>query len=90
MGTFCFTLSDYLAVIFVLSIDLKDVTAHSEAFTKFTQQTLNDNQKSLLLLNTEMSLMEKPVLQNTIALDIISLARGPLCNYPNGTLCVHT
>lgn len=45
--------------------------AHTEALTKFTQQTLTDSQQSLSLMNTEMSLMEKAVLQNRIALGII-------------------
>lgn len=53
--------------------------AHTEALTKFTQQTLTDSQQSLSLMNTEMSLMKKAVLQNRIALSIIIALWGGTC-----------
>lgn len=34
---------NHLAIVFVPSIGLEDVTAHVEAFTKFTLQALNDS-----------------------------------------------
>lgn len=45
---------------------------HREALTKFNQEDLNDSQQSQSLINTEMSLMRKAVLQNRMALDIIT------------------
>lgn len=49
------------------AIGLEDIVTHIEALTKFTQQALNDNQLSLSLLNTEMSLMRNVILQNRMA-----------------------
>ena len=63
---------NYLATVFVPSILPKDMTAPIEALTEFTQQDLSDNQQNLSLLNTGMSLMGKAVLQNRMALDIIT------------------
>lgn len=37
------------------SIGLEDSRAHIEALTIFTQQALNDSQKNMSLMNTEMS-----------------------------------
>lgn len=64
---------------FFLSIGLEDIVAHIEAFTKFTQQALNDSWQNLSLLNTEMSLMRKAVFQNWMALDIITPLKGGTC-----------
>ena len=47
------------ATILVPSIGLEDIVAYIEAFTKFTQQALDDSWQNLSLLNTEMSLIEK-------------------------------
>ena len=51
----------------VPSIGLEDIMAHTQAVTKFTQKTLNDSHQSLSLLNSEMSLLRKAVLQNRVA-----------------------
>ena len=59
---------NHLSAIFVPSIGLEEVIT----LTKFTQQVLIDSWWSLSLLNTEMSLMRKAVLQNRTALDIIT------------------
>ena len=48
---------------------------HKEALTKFNQEDLNDSQQSQSLINTEMSLMRKAVLQNRIPLGISLLCR---------------
>ena len=61
-----------VAAVFIPSIDLVDIIAHIEAITKFTQQVLNNSWQSLSLLNSEISLMGKVVLQNRRALDIIA------------------
>lgn len=65
-----------MAAIFVPSIGLEYIIAHIEALTKFIQKTLSNSQQSLSLLNTEMSLMRRDVLQNRRALDITAWQKG--------------
>lgn len=60
---FCFHWYNHLATIFVPSICLEDGIAHVGELTKFTQQTLSDSRQSLSLLNIEMSLKRKTILQ---------------------------
>ena len=67
---------DHLATAFAPSVGLENIIAHIEAFTKFTQQALNDSWQSLSLLNTKMSLMRKAVLQNRMYLDIFIASQG--------------
>ena len=69
----------HLATIFVPSIVLEGITAYMEILTKFTQQAFNESQQSLSLVNTELSLMTKAVLQNSVALDIITPWQGGTC-----------
>ena len=51
----------HLAAVFVPSTGLEDNRVHIKVLTKFTQQALNDSQKSLSLSNIEMSLTRKAV-----------------------------
>ena len=51
--------SDHLAAISVPSVGLEDVTTQIKAFTKFTQQALNDSNQAMSLLNYEISMMKK-------------------------------
>lgn len=67
---------DHLAAIFVPSLGLKDVISHIETLTKFTQKPLNDSNQAISLLNSEVSVMRKAVLQNRIALDILTVSQG--------------
>ena len=73
---FVFHWYDHLASLFIPSVDLEDVIAHTEALTKFTQEALNDSQQSLSLLSTEMSLTRNAALQKRMALDIITASQG--------------
>ena len=52
---------------------------HIEALTKFTQQVLNDSWQNLSLLNTQISLGRKSVLQNRMTLDFITASHGGTC-----------
>lgn len=69
---FCFPLVQSFGYNLCLSIVLEDIIAHIETPTKFTQETLNDNWQRLSLFNPAMCLMRKAVLQNSMALDIIT------------------
>lgn len=51
----------HLVAVFVPSTGLEDNIVHIKVLTKFTQQALNDGQKSLSLSNTEMSLTRKAI-----------------------------
>lgn len=70
---------DHLATALVPSTVLDDVIAHIESLSTFTQHSLKNSHQRLSLLNTEMSLMRKAVLQNWMALDIITASQGGTC-----------
>lgn len=53
-----------------------DVIIHIEALTKFTQQTLNDISQAISLLSSEVSMIRKGVLQNHMALNILTASQG--------------
>ena len=57
----------------------KIVISHIETLTEFTQYFLKDSQAGEALLDTEMSLMRKAILQNRIALDILTVSQGGTC-----------
>lgn len=88
MGTFCFPLVRSFGLHFVPSIGLKDIIAHIESLTKFTQQAFNDSQQSLSLLNTEMCLVRKAILQKRMALDVIAASQGGTCAVIQTGCCV--
>ena len=46
------------------SVGLEGVIDHIEALTTFTQQTSNGSNQTISLLNSEVSMMRKVVLQN--------------------------
>ena len=54
------------------SVGLENVISHIETLKKFTQNTLNDSNQTISLLNSEVSMMRKDVLQNCMALDILT------------------
>ena len=61
---------------------------HMEALTKFTQEALNDSQAGIALLNTEMPLMRRAVLQNRMALDILTASQGGTYTIVQTECCV--
>lgn len=66
---------NHLATLFVSSIGL-DVIIHMDTLTKSTQQALKDSWQGLSLLNTEISLKRKAVLQNEMALTLLTPHQG--------------
>ena len=47
-----------------------------DAVTNFTQQALQESQKAMSALNAEQAQTRKVVLQNRLALDILTSAQG--------------
>lgn len=71
--------SDHLAAISVPLVGLEDVTTQIKAFTKFTQQALNDSNQAMSLLNYEICMMKKSSIIKHMALNIfIASQRGRL------------
>lgn len=81
---------DHLAAIFVPLLGLEDVISHIETLTKFTQKPLNDSNQAISLLNSEVSVMRKAVLQNRIALDILTASQGGTYAIIQTECCVYT
>ena len=50
-----------------------------DALTNFTQQALQDSQKAISALNAEQAQIRKVILQNRLALDILTAAQGGTC-----------
>ena len=77
----------HLAPVFVPSLRLEDAIAHTEACTKFTQQALNSDQ-AISLLNSEVTLTIKVVLQDDTALNILLASQGGTCTVIQTECCV--
>ena len=63
--------------------------AHVDALTNFTQQALLDTKKAIEVLNEEQKQMRKAVLQNRMALDIITAAQRGTCTVIKVECCVY-
>ena len=80
---------DHLTTIFLPSSrGLENVIGHIEALTKFTQQPLNDSNQAISLLNSEVSMMRRAVLQDCMALDILTASQGGTCAIIQTECCV--
>ena len=80
---------NYLAAIFVPSLGTMDKMIRVEALTNFTQRALNDSLRAIQALNTEQIQMRKSVIQNRMALDILTAAQGGTCAIIKGECCVY-
>ena len=65
--------------MFVPPLETTDVMLRVDALTNFTQQALQDSQKPISALNAEQAQIRKVVLQNRLALDILTVAEGGIC-----------
>ena len=63
----------------VPSLGTTDVILQVDALTNFTQQALQDSQKALSALTAEQAQVRKVVLQNRLALDILTAVQGGTC-----------
>ena len=60
-----------------------------DALISFTQQALQDSQKAISALNTDKIQIRKIVLQNRLALDILTAAQGGTCAILHTQCCIY-
>ena len=60
-----------------------------EVLANFTQRALNDNLRMIQALNTEQIQMRKVVIQNRMALDILTATQGGTCAIIKAECCVY-
>ena len=63
---------EYIVALFVPSIGTTDIMIKVEALTNFTKQALLDGAKAIQALNEEQIQMRKAVIQNRMALDMLT------------------
>ncbi|KAG3259139.1 hypothetical protein H1C71_028765 [Ictidomys tridecemlineatus] len=62
---------------------------HVESLNNYTQTALHDIEESISLLNTEITLRRKVILQNWMALDGLAAAQGSTCAIIKSECCVY-
>ena len=75
--------------MFVPSLGTTDVMPRVDALTNFTQQALQDSQKAISALNAEQIQIRKGVLQNRLAFNILTAARGGTCAIIHTQCCTY-
>ena len=60
-----------------------------EALTSFTKQALLDSARAIQVLNEEQIQMRKVVIQNRMALDMLTAAQGGTCTIIKAECCVY-
>ena len=79
---------EYIATLFLPSIGTTDIMIKVEALTNFTKQALLDRTKANQALNEEQIQMRKVVIQNRMALGILTAAQGGTCAIIKVECCV--
>ena len=80
---------DYLAAVLVPSLGTTDVMLRVDALTNITQQALQDSQKAISALTAEQAPIRKVVLQNRLALDILTAMQGGTCAITHIQCCAY-
>ena len=75
--------------MFVLSLGNTDIMLQVDALTSFTQQVLQDSQKAISTLNAEKAQIKKVVLQNRLALDILTAVQEGTCAIIHTQCCTY-
>ena len=75
--------------MFVPSLGTTDIMLWVDALTNFTQQALQDSQKAISALNAEQAQIRKVVLQNRLALAILSAVQGGTCAIIHTQCCTY-
>ena len=80
---------EYIAALFIPSIGTTDTMIKVEAWTNFTKQALLDGAKAIQALNEEQIQMRKAVIQNRMALEMLTAAQEGTCAIIKVECCVY-
>ena len=80
---------DHLATVFISSLGTTDVMLQVDALTNFIQWAFQDPKKVISALNAEQIQIRKVVLQNRLALDILTAAQGRTCAIIHTHCCTY-
>ena len=80
---------EYIAALFVPSTGTTNIMIKVEALTNFTKQALLDSDKAIQALNEEQIQIRKVVIQNRMALAMLTAAQGGTCGIIKVEHCVY-